>query len=59
MSKKFLLYFGIVVAVMGILGLPVFDGVLPEAIAGTEPVWHALAKIVVGAVAAYVAYTDK
>lgn len=58
MSKKTLMFVGVVLAIMGLLGL-LPDGTLPEAISGTEPVWHAVAKVVVGLVSVGVALNDK
>lgn len=53
MSKSVLIIVGILVLVMGVLGLfVVWFGV-------KDPVWHAVAKIVVGLIAIYVGATDK
>jgi hypothetical protein len=53
MSKTVLVILGILILVMGVLGLfVVWWGV-------EDPVWHAVAKIVVGLIAIYVGATDK
>ncbi len=53
MSKSVLIIVGILILVMGVLGLfVVWFGV-------KDPVWHAVAKIVVGLIAIYVGATDK
>lgn len=53
-SKNVLMALGAVVALMGVLAvLDVFGD------ATLEPVWHSWAKVVVGAAAVYVGYTDK
>ena len=49
MVKKTLLIVGIIVLLMGILA------VVPGLAWGTEPMWHAVLKIVVGAVATWIA----
>ena len=49
MVKKALLIVGIILLVMGILA------VVPSLACATEPMWHAVLKIVVGAVATCIA----
>lgn len=48
-KKTILLVVGILIVVMGVLAL------IPGLNMGTEPVWHAVAKIVLGAVSIYFA----
>ena len=54
MSKISLIILGILVLAMGLFALiaPGFAGV-------TDPIWHALAKILVGGVAIVIAVMDK
>ncbi len=52
-SKTVLMILGVVVALMGIAGL------IPSLTMGTEPMWHAAVKVVIGAYGAYVGYTEK
>ncbi len=52
MSKKtLLLVVGILVIAMGVMAL------IPSLGMGTEPIWHTIAKLVLGVVAVYVALT--
>lgn len=53
MSKTFLIIFSILLVLMGILGL------VPNLDWGTEPMWHAVAKIVIGIIGLIVAGMDK
>lgn len=53
MSKITLIIVGILVAVMGILG------VIPGISLGTEPVWHAIVKIIIGLIAIIIGLADK
>jgi uncharacterized membrane protein len=53
MVKWTLLIVGIIVILMGILGL------IPGLGLGSEPVWHAVIKIIVGAVALVIAIMGK
>jgi len=52
-SKNVLMVLGAVTAIMGALALSPVD------LGATEPVWHSVAKIVVGLAALYVGYADK
>jgi len=53
MSKTFLIILGLLILIMGIMGLTVV-------IAGvSDPVWHAVAKIVVGLIAIGIGVADK
>ena len=54
MSKTVLIILGIIVAVTGVLGL-VVNGWMGI----TNPVWYAVAQIVVGLIGIYVGVTDK
>ena len=49
MKKIMLIIVGILLLVMGIMGL------VPGLALGTEPVWHAIVKIVIGAIALLIA----
>jgi len=53
MSKTVLLIIGVVLVLMGIAAL------IPGWTIATEPAWHAIAKIVIGAIAFIVAVSDK
>ncbi|MFC1640695.1 hypothetical protein ACFL2D_01450 [Patescibacteria group bacterium] len=53
MTKISLIILGAVIALMGIGGL------IPSFELGDEPVWHAVAKIVIGLVAILIAIMDK
>lgn len=53
MTKIALIILGIVVALMGILG------VIPGIALGTEPVWHAVVKIIIGLVAVIIGLIGK
>mgnify|MGYP005849602533 CR=1 FL=1 len=53
MSKVTLIIIGIIVLIMGILG------VIPAIGLGTEPVWHAILKIIIGIVALIIGIADK
>jgi len=53
MSKTVLMVVGLVVLLMGIAAL------VPSWTMSIEPLWHAWAKIVIGAIAMYVSATDK
>ena len=52
-SKTVLMILGVIVALMGVAGL------IPSIALGTEPMWHAAVKIVIGAYGAYVGYAEK
>lgn len=53
MSKNFLLFVGIVLILMGI------GGMLPSMTMATEPMWHAITKIVIGLISVYISMADK
>lgn len=53
MSKTFLIIVGILILVMGIMGLTV---VIADV---KDPVWHAVAKVVVGLIAIGIGVADK
>jgi len=53
MSRPILFVVGLVLATMGVFGL------VPSWTMVTEPVWHALVKIVIGLIALIVAIVDK
>jgi len=53
LTKWTLIIVGVIVLVMGIAGLP---GVSEM---GTEPDWHAVLKIIIGAVAMAISFLDK
>lgn len=54
-NRILLMIVGLIVLVMGILGaLP--DDILDM---GTEPIWHAILKIIIGIVAIGLAYINK
>jgi uncharacterized membrane protein len=53
LSKIVLIIVGIILVVMGAMAL------IPTLAIGTEPVWHAVAKIVIGIVAFIIPFTDK
>lgn len=59
MSKTFLMVLGVLVALMGLWGLGVYWGWLPVVAGVSDPWWHAALKVILGAAAVYVAYTDK
>ena len=44
---------GFIVLIMGILGA------IPDLEIGTEPIWHAILKIIIGLVAIVLAYMNK
>ena len=44
---------GVIVLIMGILGA------IPDLEIGTEPIWHAVLKIIIGLVAIVLAYINK
>jgi len=50
-KKTLLLVVGILVIAMGVMAL------IPSLGMGTEPIWHTIAKLVLGVVAVYVALT--
>ena len=50
-NKTLLLVVGILVIAMGVMAL------IPSLGMGTEPIWHTIAKLVLGVVAVYVALT--
>ncbi|MBN2603874.1 MAG: hypothetical protein JXA91_07075 [Candidatus Thermoplasmatota archaeon] len=54
-NRILLMIVGAIILVMGILGA------LPDDILniGTEPIWHAIIKIVIGLIAIGIAYTNK
>lgn len=52
-KKTVLLVVGILIVAMGILA------VIPNLNMGTEPLWHAIAKIVLGVIAVYIALTNE
>lgn len=53
MSKTFLIILGVLLLIMGILGLTV------EIAGVANPVWHAVAKIVVGLIAIGIGVADE
>lgn len=53
MSKTFLIVLGVLILIMGIMGLTV------EITGVKDPVWHAVAKIVVGLIAIAIGVADK
>jgi uncharacterized membrane protein HdeD (DUF308 family) len=53
MSKITLIVVGIVVLIMGVLGT------IPAIGLGSEPLWHAIVKIVIGLVAIVIGFMDK
>lgn len=57
-SKNVLMAVGAVVALMGVWALLAEYAGFP-ALGATEPVWHAVAKVLVGGFGFYVAYKDK
>lgn len=52
-SKMVLMVVGLIILLMGILGL------VPDLAIGTEPMWHAALKVVIGLVAIVLAWMDK
>jgi len=52
-TKWTLIIVGVIVLVMGIAGLPGVSDM------GSEPEWHAILKIIIGAVAVVVPFIDK
>lgn len=57
-SKNVLMVIGALVALMGVWSLLAQYTSLPN-FGVVDPVWHAVAKILVGGFGVYVAYTDK
>ncbi len=53
LTKWTLIIVGVIVLIMGIAGLPGVSDM------GTEPDWHAVLKIIIGAVAIAVPFFDK
>lgn len=53
MSKKWLMIIGVLILLMGIAGM------IPSITIATEPMWHAVVKVIVGIVAIYISSTDK
>jgi len=53
MSKITLIIVGIIVLIMGILGA------IPAIGLGSEPIWHAILKIIIGLAAAVIGFMDK
>jgi hypothetical protein len=53
MTKYTCIILGLVVALMGVAGL------IPSWELGTEPMWHAIAKIIIGLVAIVIPFVDK
>ncbi|MDD3777614.1 MAG: hypothetical protein PHN32_08425 [Actinomycetota bacterium] len=53
MTKISLIILGILVAVMGILGI------IPGINLGSEPVWHAVVKIIIGLIAVIIGLAAK
>lgn len=53
MSRTVLIFVGVVLVLMGIAAL------IPSWTLATEPAWHAVAKIVIGAISVIVAVSDK
>ncbi len=51
-KKTVLLVVGILIIAMGVLAL------IPNLSMGTEPLWHTIAKIALGAVSVYIALTN-
>lgn len=52
-NKLLLMIVGVIILLMGILGA------VPGIDIGTEPIWHAALKIIVGLVVVIVAYVNK
>ena len=52
-SKVSLIIVGIILVVMGAMAL------IPTLMIGFEPVWHAVAKIVIGIIAVIIPFTEK
>jgi uncharacterized membrane protein HdeD (DUF308 family) len=52
-SRMVLMIVGVLVLLMGILGA------IPDLDYASEPMWHAILKIIIGLVALAVAYMDK
>jgi len=57
-SKNVLMVVGSLVALMGVWALLAQYAGLPN-LGATEPVWHAVAKVLIGGFGVYVAYSDK
>ncbi len=53
LPKVTLVIVGIILVIMGIMGL------IPSLALGFEPVWHAIAKIMIGFVVIIIPLTDK
>ena len=53
MSKITLIIVGVLVLIMGILGA------IPAIGLGSEPIWHAILKIIIGIVAVVIGFMDK
>lgn len=53
MAKTTLIILGIIIVLMGVAGL------IPGWELATEPVWHAIAKIVIGVIAIWIGAADK
>lgn len=52
-NRVLLMIVGVIVLIMGILGA------IPSIEIGTEPIWHAALKIIVGLVVIAIAYMNK
>jgi len=52
-NRIILMIVGFIVLIMGILGA------IPDLEIGTEPIWHAILKIIIGLVAIILAYINK
>ena len=57
-NKTALLIVGAIVVIMGVLGIAPYVG-LPNLGMGTEPMWHAALKIIVGLAAVGIAMMNK
>lgn len=53
MVGKLLLVYSIIITIMGILGL------LPGITLGTEPIWHAIVKVILGIIGIWVSRSQK
>jgi hypothetical protein len=52
-NRIILMIVGFIVFIMGILGA------IPDLEIGTEPIWHAILKIIIGLIAIILAYINK
>ncbi len=53
LSKVSLVIVGIILVIMGVMAL------IPSLAIGSEPMWHAVAKVVIGIIAVIIPFTDK